>query len=66
MAANRSWFEQARDRGGKSYRVSALPFSQEDWVKHFDDSWEMFARLKASLDPRNFLTHGQGIFTLDI
>ena len=66
VAANRSLFEQARARGGKSYQVNALPFSQEDWVQHFDDSWETFARLKASLDPRNLLTPGQGIFTPNI
>lgn len=66
LAKNRSWFEQARDIGGKSYPVNALPFSHEDWVEHFDDSWETFANLKASLDPRKLLTPGQGIFTPDI
>ena len=66
VANNRSLFEQARDRGGKSYPVNALPFSQEDWIRHFDDSWETFARLKASLDPRKLLTPGQGIFTPEI
>ena len=62
LAKNRSWFEQARDLGGKSYPVNALPFSREDWVRHFDDRWETFARLKASLDPRQLLAPGQGIW----
>jgi cytokinin dehydrogenase len=63
LAKNRSWFEQARDLGGKSYPVNALPFSQEDWVRHFDDSWKTFVGLKTSLDPQKLLTPGQGIFT---
>ncbi len=62
IAKNRYWFERARDLGGKSYPVNALPFSREDWVSHFDDSWETFARLKASLDPRQLLAPGQGIW----
>ena len=63
LVKNRFWFEQARDLGGKSYPVNALPFSQKDWVRHFDDSWETFANFKASLDPRKLLAPGQGIFT---
>ena len=63
LAKNRYWFEQARDLGGKSYPVNALPFSQEDWIEHFDDNWSTFAHLKASLDPRQLLAPGQGIFT---
>ena len=59
---NRSLFEQARDLGGKSYPVNALPFNKEDWVQHFDESWQTFVGLKASLDPRKLLTPGQGIF----
>ena len=62
LIKNRFWFNRARDLGGKSYPVNALPFSQEDWVRHFDDSWETFAGLKASLDPRKLLAPGQGIF----
>ncbi|MFM2310956.1 MAG: hypothetical protein RLZZ04_232 [Cyanobacteriota bacterium] len=62
LAKNRFWFERARDLGAKSYPVNALPFSQEDWVRHFDDSWETFAYLKNCLDPRKLLSPGQGIF----
>ena len=65
LARNRYWFEQARDLGGKSYLVNALPFSREDWVRHFDDSWETFAHLKAELDPQQLLTPGQRIFTAE-
>ena len=66
LAKNRFWFERARDLDGKSYPVNALPFSQEDWIRHFDDSWETFAQLKAELDPRKLLAPGQGIFTPNI
>lgn len=66
LAKNRFWFERARDLGGKSYPVNALPFSQEDWVRHFDDSWETFVHLKNRLDPRKLLSPGQGIFMPEI
>ena len=62
VAANRSLFEQARNQGGKSYRISAFPFSPQDWIEHFDQTWNRFRRQKASLDPNNILTPGQGIF----
>ncbi|KST65367.1 FAD-binding protein [Mastigocoleus testarum] len=62
VAANRSLFEQARDQGGKSYRISAFPFSPQDWIEHFARSWNKFRRQKVSLDPKNILTPGQGIF----
>ena len=65
VAANRVLFEQARELGGKSYRISALPFSQEDWIEHFDNSWKTFLRWKGFLDPQKLLTPGQGIFTPD-
>lgn len=62
ITANRALFEQARNQGGKSYRISAFPFTKEDWVQHFDESWQAFQQQKASLDPQNILTPGQGIF----
>ena len=66
VTKNRSLFDRARDIGAKSYPVNALPFSQQDWIQHYDDSWEAFARMKAELDSRKLLTPGQGIFTPDI
>ena len=66
LAKNRFWFERARDIGGKSYPVNALPFSREDWIEHFDESWETFIQLKAELDPQKLLTPGQGIFKPDL
>lgn len=65
VAANRSLFEQARDRGGKNYPINAFPFSQEDWVEQFDESWDAFQQRKVLLDPQNILTPGQGIFPQD-
>ena len=62
LAKNRLWFERGRDIGAKSYPVNALPFEREDWIRHFDDSWETFAHLKTILDPRKLLAPGQGIF----
>ena len=64
LAKNRYWFERARDLGGKSYPVNALSFSREDWIRHFNESWETFVHTKASLDPQQLLTPGQGIFTI--
>ncbi|WP_019506147.1 hypothetical protein [Pleurocapsa sp. PCC 7319] len=66
LVKNRSLFERARDLGGKSYPVNALPFSREDWISHFDDSWKTFTALKAELDPKRLLVPGQGIFRLDL
>ena len=62
LAKNRLWFERGRDIGAKSYPVNALPFEREDWIRHFDDSWETFAHLKTVLDPQKLLAPGQGIF----
>lgn len=62
LAANRALFEQAREQGGKSYQVNALPFSQPDWVSHFGDDWERFVQTKDDLDPQKLLAPGQGIF----
>ena len=62
VADNRALFDRARDLGGKSYPVNALPFSQADWIRHFDDSWEAFIRMKNTLDPQKLLAPGQGIF----
>lgn len=63
LVANRSLFEQARDRGAKSYQVNALPFSQPDWIAHFGNDWDKFIQVKDSLDPERLLAPGQGIFT---
>lgn len=63
VSANRVLFDQARNLGGKSYRIDSLPFSFQDWRQHFGNDWGAFRSLKAQLDPRNVLTPGQGIFS---
>ncbi|RYE93650.1 MAG: FAD-binding protein [Myxococcales bacterium] len=63
IAENRDLFEQARAVGGKRYPISAIPFSQVDWVQHFGIDWFVFVLQKLRFDERNVLTPGQGIFT---
>lgn len=63
IAQNRAIYEELRDLGGKRYPISAIPFTQDDWIDHFGDEWCDFVDAKDEYDPKNVLTPGQGIFT---
>ena len=62
VASNRALFEQARELGGVRYPMNAIPFTQEDWKRHFGSEWKDFVQAKREYDPRNIMTPGQGIF----
>ena len=62
MAQNERLFRRARELGGKRYPIGALPFSREDWARHYGSDWSPFQARKRRYDPRHVLTPGQGIF----
>lgn len=62
VAQNRAIYEQLRDLGGKRYPISAVPFTQADWIDHFGARWGAFVGAKHDHDPKRVLTPGQGIF----
>jgi cytokinin dehydrogenase len=61
LVKNRKLFELARDLGGYRYPISAIPFEQEDWERHYGELWYQFRERKQTYDPNNILTPGQGI-----
>jgi cytokinin dehydrogenase len=63
LADNRALYEEARRIGGKRYPISAVPFSQFDWIQHYELRWFRFLIRKARYDPRRVLTPGQGILS---
>jgi FAD/FMN-containing dehydrogenase len=65
VAMNRTLYERARDVGGTRMTSSAIPFSPEDWVRHYGPAWPAFAAAKARYDPKNVLTPGQRMFSTE-
>lgn len=63
LARNRAWFEAARDLGGVRYPHCAVPFSRDDWERHFGDAWPAFEKAKRRFDPDGILARGVGIFS---
>jgi cytokinin dehydrogenase len=61
LVKNRRLFEIARDLGGYRYPISAIPFEQEDWERHYGELWDQFRERKQTYDPNNILTPGHGI-----
>lgn len=59
---NRGWFERARELGATRYPISAIPFTQEDWVRQYGPLWTGLAKRKQRYDPDNILSPGSGIF----
>ncbi len=62
IADNRSIYERNRDLGGTRYAIGAVPFTQQDWQRHFGAAWPAMVAAKQRYDPGNVLTPGQGIF----
>lgn len=62
IASNRELYERNRDLGGTRYAIGCIPFSRQDWVRHFGPVWKEFEKSKRKYDPDNVLTPGQGIF----
>jgi cytokinin dehydrogenase len=61
LVKNRRLFEIARDLGGYRYPISAIPFEDEDWKRHYGELWDRFRERKQAYDPTSILTLGQGI-----
>jgi len=62
LAENRRLYEQNRDLGGKSYTISAVEMSPQDWQEHFRPSWGRLVSQKSRHDPDNVLGPGPGVF----
>lgn len=64
--SNRALYERNRDLGGTRYAIGAIPFTPQDWRRHFGKSWRDLLAAKCRYDPSNVLTPGQGIFVQDL
>lgn len=62
VADNRSIYERNRDLGGTRYAIGAIPFTQQDWQRHFGAAWPAMVAAKQRYDPSNVLTPGHEIF----
>lgn len=60
--SNRELYERVRAMGGTNYLIGAIPFSKNDWRRHFSPAWGRFVSAKRRYDPDNVLTPGQGVF----
>ncbi len=61
LERNRTLFERARDLGATRYAISAIPFDDDDWRRHYGEQWDSFQARKRELDPHGILAPGQGI-----
>ena len=59
---NRALYDALVQVGGTRYSIGAIPFSREDWRRHFGSRWRLLVRSKRRFDPDHVLTPGQGIF----
>lgn len=62
LAINRSLYEEARDLGGTRLTASAIPFTQDDWKRHYGEAWGPFEAAKKKYDPKNVLGSSSTIF----
>lgn len=63
LAINRSLYEEARDLGGTRLTASAIPFTQDDWKRHYGPAWGPFEAAKKKYDPKNVLGSSTAMFT---
>jgi len=66
VSSNRALYERNRALGGTRYAIGAVPFSPQDWRRHFGKVWRDLVAAKRRYDPDNVLTPGQGIFVQDL
>jgi cytokinin dehydrogenase len=62
IALNRTLYERVRDMGGFRMTSSAVPMTQEDWMRHYGPVWPRVHAAKKKYDPKNVLTPGHGMF----
>lgn len=62
IAHNRALFVDARNKGGKRYAISSIPFSVVDWIQHYGPEYGFALLQKFLHDPKRVLTPGPGIF----
>lgn len=63
LTDNRALYDALVQAGGTRYSIGAIPFSRQDWRRHFGPQrWRLLARAKRRFDPHHVLTPGQGIF----
>lgn len=63
VADNVRLYREARDLGGLTYPIGAIPFTASDWRHHFGARWPRLRTWKEHYDPAHILTPGPGIFT---
>jgi cytokinin dehydrogenase len=63
LAQNRGWYDENVALGGKSYTISAVQLSPQDWKKHFQPYWSELVSAKHKFDPSNVLGPGPGVFS---
>jgi FAD/FMN-containing dehydrogenase len=62
VTANRHQFELVRAAGGTWYPIGSVPFSKDDWRRHFGSFWPEFKAARRRYDPDGVLTPNQHIF----
>lgn len=62
LSGNRALYDALVQLGGTRYAIGAIPFSHEDWRRHFGPRWRLLVRSKRRFDPDDVLTPGQNIF----
>lgn len=62
LEANKACYERIVKLGGTRHIYPAIPFSAEQWERHFGDAWEPFASAKRKYDPAGILGTGSKIF----
>jgi FAD/FMN-containing dehydrogenase len=62
LQVNRALYDENVAQGGKSYVISAVELSPQDWKKHFQPAWGFLTQVKNRYDPGNVLGLGPGVF----
>lgn len=62
LAVNRSLYEEARELGGTRLTTSAIPFTPQDWERHYGPAWGAFKGAKQKYDPNNLLGSSHNMF----
>ncbi|XP_073288292.1 cytokinin dehydrogenase 5-like [Primulina huaijiensis] len=59
---NKQILRFCKDKGIEAKQYLPHYTTQQEWMHHFGDKWELFSERKMKFDPRNILANGQGIF----
>ena len=63
LKRNERLMARARDTFGATlYPIGSVPFTAQDWLTQYGDTWPDLREAKRRYDPDNVLTPGPGIF----